>query len=51
MTETKTWLTGQGANVLGLLEDPNSGHGAFHASSLKLVDQALTLLNALPAAK
>lgn len=51
MTETKTWLTGQGANVLGLLEDPNSGHGAFHTSSLKLVDQALTLLNALPAAK
>lgn len=51
MNETKTWLTGEGASVLAVLYDPNGGHGAFHGSPLKLVDQALTLLNALPGAQ
>lgn len=50
MTETKTYLTGMGANVLKLLEDPNGGHGAFHQSPLKLPEQAFKLLDTLPAA-
>jgi hypothetical protein len=48
MTETKTYLTGMGANVLKLLEDPNGGHGAFHQSPLKLPELAFKLLDALP---
>jgi hypothetical protein len=51
MGETKTWLISEGANVLSLLEDPNGGHGAFHSSPLKLVDQALSLLDGLPSVK
>ncbi len=47
MSETKTYLTGQGANVLGLLEDPNGGHGAFHQSPLNLPEKALVLFGAL----
>lgn len=50
MSETKEYLTKSGATVLGLLEDPNGGHGSFHKSSLKLAVQALKLLDALPAA-
>lgn len=44
MKETQTFLQEKGANVLALLEDPNGGHGAFHMSSLKLAQQALSML-------
>ena len=44
MTETQAWLTGHGADVLGLLEDPDVGHGAFHLSELGLPAQALQLI-------
>ena len=45
MQETQSFLTSHGANVLGLLTDPNKGHGAFHQSSLKLPAQALALID------
>ncbi len=51
MNETKTYLTGMGAQVLNVLSDPRGGHGAFHQSPLKLPAQALKLLDALPAAR
>lgn len=46
MTETQSFLTAHGANVLALLTDPNQGHGAFHRSSLKLPEQAFALIDA-----
>lgn len=45
MTETKSFLTSHGAKVLALLTDPNSGHGAFHRSTLKLPKQAFALID------
>lgn len=45
MRETKTFLEAHKANVLAILEDPNSGHGAFHMSKLKLPEQAFTLID------
>ncbi len=51
MNETKTYLSGMGANVLKVLSDPKGGHGAFHQSPLDLAGQALDLLDTLPAAK
>lgn len=46
METTKTFLEAHGASVLGVLEDPNLGHGAFHQSSLGLPKQALDLIAA-----
>ncbi len=45
MNETKTFLLSKGANVLGVLSDPNGGHGSFHQSPLKLAVQALSLID------
>jgi hypothetical protein len=45
MQNTKTFLEAHGATVLGLLTDPNSGHGVFHKSSLGLPKQALDLIS------
>lgn len=46
MSETKIFLEAHGASVLGLLEDPNGAHGAFHKGSLGLPKQALDLISA-----
>lgn len=45
MGTTKTFLIEHGATVLGLLEDPNLGHGAFHLSTMNLPEQALQLIS------
>ncbi len=48
MEETKGFLEAHQANVLGIVTDPNLGHGAFHMSKLGLPKQALDLIrNAL----
>lgn len=44
MEQTKLFLHQHGANVLGLLEDPSEGHGAFHMSQLELPKQAIDLI-------
>ncbi len=46
MNKTKTWLSQHGADVVGVLEDPNQGHGAFHRSSLNLPAKAFELIEA-----
>ena len=46
MEETKTFLEAHQADVLGIVTDPNSGHGAFHMSKLGLPKQALDLIRA-----
>lgn len=46
MESTKTFLEAHGASVLGILEDPNEGHGAFHLSTLGLPKQALDMISA-----
>ncbi len=45
MEETKTFLVAHKANVLGIVTDPNKGHGAFHMSELGLPKQALALID------
>ncbi len=45
MQETQIFLTNHKARVLGLLTDPNAGHGAFHMSKLGLPKQALQLID------
>lgn len=47
MRETQTFLTEKGANVLGLLSDPNGAHGSFHKSPLKLAEKALSIFDGL----
>jgi hypothetical protein len=44
MEQTKSFLQQHKANVLGLLKDPNEGHGAFHMSQLELPTQAIDLI-------
>lgn len=44
METTKTFLTEHGATVLGILEDPDAGHGAFHKGSLGLPEKALQMI-------
>ncbi len=46
MEQTQNFLKAHQANVLGLLTDPNEGHGAFHLSSLNLPAQAFELIEA-----
>lgn len=46
MEETKAFLESHEANVLGIVTDPNVGHGAFHMSKLGLPKQALDLIRA-----
>jgi hypothetical protein len=46
MEETKAFLEAHQANVLGIVTDPNLGHGAFHMSKLGLPKQALNLIRA-----
>ncbi len=46
MQKTKAFLTEHGADVLGVLEDPDFGHGAFHKSPLGLPEKALDLIDA-----
>lgn len=46
MHDTADWLGGHGADVLAVLEDPNAGHGAFHAGNLGLPGEALSLIEA-----
>lgn len=43
---TKPFLEQHGATVLGILEDPNEGHGAFHLSTLNMPKQAFDLIEA-----
>lgn len=44
MEETKSFLLAHQANVLGIVTDPNAGHGAFHMSDLGLPAQALAMI-------
>lgn len=44
MQETQVFLTAHGADVLGLLTDPDGDHGAFHLSPLGLPAQAFALI-------
>lgn len=41
-----TFVTGKGATVLGILSDPNGGHGALTTSSLNLPAQMFELIEA-----
>ena len=44
MQTAKTFVEAHGATVLGFLEDPDGGHGAFHAGNKGLPQQALKLI-------
>ena len=41
----KTFVSGKGATVLGILSDPNGGHGALTTSSLNLTKQMFDLIS------
>lgn len=45
MESTKQFVSDKGATVLGLLSDPNGGHGALTTSSLGLANQMLDLIS------
>lgn len=47
MTETQTFLKEEGANVLGFLTDPNSGHGVLNLSKLNLAEKAMDMFDTL----
>lgn len=44
MKSARQFVADKGARVLGLLEDPNGGHGALTTSSLNLAKQAFDLI-------
>jgi hypothetical protein len=46
MESAKSFVTGKGATVLGILSDPNGGHGALTTSSLNLPAQMFELIEA-----
>lgn len=45
MEKSKAFVTEKGAVVLGLLSDPNAGHGALNTSKLNLTKQMFDLIN------
>ena len=45
MEQTKQFVIDKGATVLGLLQDPNAGHGALTTSSLNLAKQMFELID------
>ena len=46
MQNSKAFVTAKGATVLGVLSDPNAGHGALTTSSLNLTQQMFELIAA-----